>query len=111
MDTTTAFPLADALSITTGRLLSRRRPPIDGVCELLTYMTGDQTRFGDQLEAFTVKRTTAVAHPELLRQHPWLADAQPDGITERAALYAWLVEQERIHGESIRIAPLPKEAS
>ncbi|MEU0941067.1 hypothetical protein [Embleya sp. NPDC005971] len=108
---TIAWPLADVLSITTGRLLSRRRPPIDGVCELLTYMTGERTMFGDQLEAFSVKRTTEVAHPELLRQHPWLVDAQPEGITERTALYAWLVEQERVHGESIRIAPLPRDGS
>lgn len=108
---TIAWPLADVLSITTGRLLSRRRPPIDGVCELLTYMTGERTMFGDQLEAFTVKRTAERAEPELLRQHPWLADTQPEGITERTALYAWLVEQERIHGESIRIAPLPRAAT
>ena len=58
-----------------------------------------------------MKRTTEVAHPELLRQHPWLACAQPDGITERAALYAWLVDQERVHGESIHIAPLPRETT
>lgn len=92
------FPLADALSITTDKLLSRSH--MGGIYEILGYMTG-QSLFTHQLPDAADK-----AKPALIEQHPHLADIQPPDGLDRADLMAWLVEAERVHGETIEVAPL-----
>jgi hypothetical protein len=98
MTETRAFPLADILSATTGKLLSRRH--MDGIYEILNYMTG-QSLFTHQLGDACDK-----AQPALLEQHPQLADACPPDGLDQPDLMAWLVEAERVHGETLEVAPL-----
>ena len=95
---TRTFPLADVLSITTGRLLSRSH--MDGIYGILSYMTG-QDVYTHQLGNAADK-----AKPALLQQHPHLADVQPPDGVDVADLMAWLVEAERVYGESIEVQPL-----
>lgn len=96
---TTAFPLADVLSITTGRLLSRRH--IDGMYTLLGHMTGHDL-FTHQLP-----RAARECAPALLAQHPQLAGVTPPAGVDAFDLMAWLIEQERIYGEMLPVKALP----
>lgn len=98
MATTKSFALADVLSVTTGRLLSRSH--MDGIYGILGYMTGQDVythQVGDACDK---------AKPALLEQHPHLADVQPPEGGDVADLMAWLVEAERVYGESIGVQPL-----
>jgi len=95
------FPLADILSLTTGRLLSRRRPPADGLCELIAHVSGVRTLYGEQFDAHAVLSNADEASDEVLRQHPQLRDVAPPPGADELDLMAWLIEQERVHGESL----------
>lgn len=98
------FPIADILSVTTGRLMSRARPPILGVAELVSHITGAMTVAGGHLDPVALQAADAHATSELRRQYPWLGDVEaPSG--DNADLYAWLIEQEREHGETLLVAP------
>jgi len=96
--TSRQFPLADILSVTTEKLLSRRR--MDGVADLLNWMTGDR------LELWQMLRASDECEKALLAQHPFLADLKVPQVRNRAGLYTWLVESERIHGEHLIVGPL-----
>jgi hypothetical protein len=98
MADTRTFPLADVLSVTTDRLLSRSH--MDGLYTLLGYMTG-QNLFTHQLVDAADK-----ARPALLEQHPHLANVVPPDGLDQADLMAWLVEAERVYGEEIEVTPL-----
>lgn len=91
-------PLADVLSVTADRLLSRRH--IGGVYDLLSHMTGQ--------DVYTHQLGTAAdaCAPALVEQHPFLADLKPPVGLDRDDLYAWLVEAERVHGETVDVTPL-----
>jgi hypothetical protein len=93
-----AFRLATVLSVTTGILLDDREG-IAGVHQFLDYMTGDT------LMTHQLVRACDAAAPELKRQHPWLADLTPLA-GDWPDLYAWLIEQERLHGDTITVTPL-----
>lgn len=93
-----SIPLADILSVTTGRLLSRRH--VDGIYDLLRHMTG-QDVYTHQLP-----KVADACAPDLVRQHPFLADLKPAAGLDAADLMAWLVEAERQHGEDLPVAPL-----
>jgi hypothetical protein len=95
---TQTFPLADILSVTTEKLLSRRH--MDGIYEILNFMTG-QDVFTHQLGDACDK-----AKPALLQQHPNLADVRPPDGLDQHDLMAWLVETERVHGEALEITSL-----
>ncbi|GAA1431824.1 hypothetical protein GCM10009601_51630 [Streptomyces thermospinosisporus] len=95
---TQTFALADVLSVTTEKLLSRRH--MDGIYEILNFMTG-QNLFTHQLPDACDK-----AKPALLQQHPHLADVMPPDGLDKHDLMAWLVEAERVHGETIEVTPL-----
>lgn len=77
-----AFPLADVLSVTTGRLLSARK--MDGLTDLLNWMTGDD------LEIWQLLRAADEARPALIAQHPFLADLQPPAGLSKLGLHMWL---------------------
>jgi len=98
MDTPHSFPLADVLSVTTPRLLSRRH--VDGLYSILNYMTGQH------LYTHQLGTAADAAAPALIAQHPFLADLQPSASMDAADLMAWLVNAEREHGENITVAPL-----
>lgn len=92
------FPLADILSVTTEKLLSRRR--MDGVADLLNWMTGDR------LELWQMLRAGNECKEALIVQHPFLVELQPPDVRSKADLYAWLIEAERVHGEQLPVGAL-----
>lgn len=95
------FHLGDVLSITTGRLLAP--DGMAGVHAILDYMTGD-TLFTHQLP-----RALRECAPELLRQHPWLADiVEPAEFTGRAQVEEWLAARVVQHGEHVDVTPLAR---
>lgn len=99
MTTTRDFPLADILTITTGRLLSRKH--MAGVYNILGWLTGD-----DELMTHQLSRAVEACLPGLLRQHPSLADVAPPEDVDEAELLAWLDEAERVHGATLPVAPV-----
>lgn len=99
MTETRAFALDDILTVTTGRLLSRRH--MDGLYDILGFMTGDNL-FTHQLG-----RAADACGPALLEQHPQLRGVQPPDGTDALDLMAWLVTVERQYGETLPVAPLP----
>lgn len=93
------FPLADILSITTGRLLTKGASgaPLDAI---LGWMTGDG------LALWQVPRAADTCTEAMIAQHPFLANlVPPDGI-DQADLYAWLIAAEAEHGDTLELTPL-----
>ncbi|MEV1013757.1 MULTISPECIES: hypothetical protein [unclassified Micromonospora] len=74
------------------------------VHELLDYMTGD-TLFTHQLP-----RAADECKPELLRQHPDLADVKPPEFRDEAHVWSWLAEQTDRYGTHREVQPLPADA-
>jgi hypothetical protein len=98
--TTRSFPLADILSVTTDRLLSRRC--MAGLGDLLNWMTGDQ------LEAWQFLRAADECRPVLIEQYPFLEALQPAATLSLPGLLAWLGDAERVHGEELGVARLDR---
>jgi hypothetical protein len=99
MPETRDFHLGDILSVTTGLLVSSRH--IDGVYDILNWMTGDSL-FTHQLP-----RAGEECKGPLLAQHPDLAEVQvPDAFTGKEHVLAWLAEQVERYGETRPVAPL-----
>ena len=97
-----SFHLGDILSVTTGRLVSTRH--MDGLYDLLGFMAGE-SMFTHQLP-----RVADECEPELLRQHPDLADVDvPDRFTGREHVEAWLAAQVARFGEYRKVTPLMPE--
>jgi hypothetical protein len=93
------FDLGDVLSVTTGRLVSRRG--VDAMYDLLGYMTGD-TLWTHQLP-----RAWEECSPALLAQHPDLADVPvPDEFDGEEHVWRWLAEQVTRYGKSREVRPL-----
>lgn len=91
------FHLGDILSVTTGILVAPRH--MDGLYELLNYMTGDNL-FTHQL-----MRASDECKTHLLAQHPQLAEVQP-GEMAAEAVTPWLTEQVARFGEYLAVTPL-----
>jgi hypothetical protein len=106
-DQTRDFHIGDIISAMSGKLVSPRH--IDGVYDVLNYMTGDSL-FTHQLP-----RASSECEPHLRAQHPDLAAiAFPDwsGLTPdnaQATVMAWLDEQVAVFGETRPVRPLPAE--
>jgi hypothetical protein len=97
---TRVFHLGDVLSITTGFMVSPRR--MDAYYDVLNFMTGDD------LMTHQLVRGLRECQPELLRQHPDLADVQvPDPFRDVEHVWVWLAEQVVRYGETREVAPLP----
>lgn len=97
-----AFDLGDVLSVTTGRLVSTRH--IDGVYEILGFMTGEQ------LMTHQLPRACDQCRPHLLAQHPDLAEAKvPDGLDSEEKVLTWLDGARREFGETRFVAAVPTE--
>ena len=95
------FHLGDILSVTTGILVSPGH--IAAVHELLDFMTNDQL-FTHQLP-----RASDECKPELLRQHPDLADVRPPNFTGEAHVWSWLAICTARYGETREVQPMPAE--
>jgi hypothetical protein len=95
------FHLGDVLTVTTDILLSPRL--IDGVYDILNYMTGESL-FTHQLP-----RAGKICKPYLLKQFPQLKDADVSGINPEnyQTRLDSLVAQ---FGEWFEVEPLPKGA-
>jgi hypothetical protein len=100
--TTRNFPLADILTMTTGRLLTTRG--IGAVYDIANWLTGDNL-FTHQLP-----RAADICGPALLDQHPQLQGVEPPADIDVPNLMAWLADAEREHGEHLPVAPLPPGA-
>jgi hypothetical protein len=97
------FHIGDILSVTTGRLVAPNH--MQAIYELLDFMTGD-SNFTHQLP-----RVSQECAPELLRQHPDLANVEvPDEFGEPIgeSVDAWLAEQVATYGVWRDVAPLPR---
>jgi hypothetical protein len=93
------FHIGDVLSITAGPLVSPRH--MEGVYDILGFMTGE-TLFTHQLP-----RAGDECAPELLRQHPQLADVDASAVTT-SNWSLWLEEQIKRFGETLSVTPLAK---
>lgn len=101
MPETRSFPLADVLSVTTPLLLSDRK--MDGLTDLLNWMTGDD------LEMWQLPRAADEARPVLVARYPFLADLQPPtggGRFRKLTLQMWLATATLTHGGTVDVAPL-----
>lgn len=102
-------PLADVLTVTTGLLLSRTR--MDGLCALVQWLQREPPVSARMYEP-DIRRLLAAARAarrRLTGQHPFLANLTPQPSLDEADLYAWLLEAERVHGETLTVSrpPLP----
>jgi hypothetical protein len=102
MTDTRTFPLADILTMTTGRLLSHRH--MDGVYDIANWMTGDN------LMPHQLPRAADTCGAALLNQHPQLRDVAPPEDIDAPDLLAWLADAERQHGQQLPVTPLPSGA-
>lgn len=95
------FHIGDILSITTGRLVSPRH--MTGVYDILNYMTGDD------LYTTQLPRAARECAPELLRQHPDLADVEvPETLSGMDDVKRWLGSIATEYGESRAVTPMPE---
>lgn len=93
-----SFRLGDVLSITTGLLVSPAH--IDGVHEILDYMTGDS------LFTHQIPRAIDECAPILLAQHPQLAEIEVPEEIPADEVPAWLAKQVALYGEYLPVTPL-----
>ncbi len=94
----TSYPLADILSVTTGRLLSRKH--MAGIHNILDDLTGDA------LMTHQLPRATDACRPSILAQHPQLAGVEPPKDIDVPDLMAWLLDAERQFGQELPVEPL-----
>lgn len=99
MTETRSFHLGDLLSITDDRLLSPDL--IDGVYNILNWMTGDQ------LMTHQLPLAADAMKPDLLQQHPWLAEITVPDLHGEAEVVTWLATAVAEHGEQHEVAPAP----
>ena len=96
------FPIADVLSVTTGRLVNRRG--IRAVHELLGWLAGQPVHddeLPDLLELYV---------PLLLTQHAWLLEVIPPcHQASKAEIGAWVAKQRVLHGDTLTITAPDKE--
>lgn len=99
MAETRDFHLGDILTVTTGRLVSPRH--MDGVYDLLNFMTGDN------LFTCQLPRACGECEGPLLAQHPGLAQVKvPEDLAGREAVDEWLAGQVALFGETLPVAQL-----
>lgn len=99
MSATRDFHLGDILTITTGRLVAPRL--IEAVYDILNFMTSES------LYTHQLGRGMKECGPELLRQHPQLAEIVVPELTAES-WRGWLAEQATRFGETLPVAPLAK---
>ncbi|HXT90106.1 MAG TPA: hypothetical protein VN714_12710 [Trebonia sp.] len=93
------FPLADILSVTTGRLLSR--DGLGGVYRILSHLTSDQIMIEPQ-----IPRALDACHLKVLEQHPQLLGVTPHTNAEIEHIDTWLTLQESRFGSLLPVAPI-----
>lgn len=91
------FDHADVLSVTTGHLVSKRH--LNGVLELLTYMTGKD------VPVHMYPRVVGKCAASLLEQYPKLSSVDASKVNAKN-LTSWLSEQKAIYGDKLLVKPL-----
>lgn len=94
------FHISDVLTVTTGKFVSTRH--MEGVYEILNYMTGDSL-FTHQLP-----RASEECKPYLLQQFPQLVEVTGDEVTIEN-WKDWLDQQIEKYGMYFDVEPLPEE--
>ncbi|MDP1689462.1 MAG: hypothetical protein Q8L47_05055, partial [bacterium] len=114
---TKKFHLGDVLTITTGRLVSPRH--IDGVYDILNFMTGDNLfthqlpRAMDECKPYLFAQFPQFAMPEIQDRITQLDKMlkTKDGKAEPKKLVAdWLAKQVEKYGKIFDVKPIPKGA-
>ena len=101
MSETRLFPTLDVITVSTGILVSDGG--IGAVYELAEFMLGD-TLMTHQLPA-----ASRTGEPELIRQHPWLAEVNPPR-GDTPALKAWCAAVVAERGETLPVASIDSPA-
>ena len=94
--------LSVVLSVTTGRLLSNTH--VDGLYKILNHMTNDN------LYTHVLPRASEACKPEILRQHPALAEiviADDYKFADAAACVKYVDDLRDKYGSELDIEPLP----
>lgn len=94
--TTATFPIEDVLSVTTGRRLCKK---MSGLYAILNHLTGDS------LFAHQLPRAIKICAPQIIFQHPDLADVDASHVTK----HNWGVfvdEMRRRFGDVLPLAPI-----
>ncbi len=94
------FHLGDVLTVSTGALVSPRH--MEGVYDILNYMTGDNL-FTRQLP-----RALGECRPWILRQHPQLAECDASDV-DKLNWEDWLSRQVDLFGEELTVEPIPQD--
>lgn len=99
---TRIFALADALSVTTGTLLSRNGMP--GLCDLVEWLTHEQPFIvSDKPNMRRFLTASAKARDLLILQQPWLIDVRPPEGAGKGELFDWLRDIEDEHGLNLAL--------
>jgi hypothetical protein len=99
---TRTFALADALSATTGTLLSRNGMP--GLCDLVEWLTHEQPFIvSDKPNLRRFLAASAKARDLLILQQPWLIDLRPPEGIGNGELFDWLRDAEDEHGLNLTL--------
>lgn len=107
------FPLAAALTVLVG---SNDRPfcTLGNLYRILGFLLKNRSVDPDDPDARGIPRAelidTAidVCRPEILRQHPQLADITKTRATTDTGILTWIAEQEKTFGATVALSPLPK---
>ncbi len=94
------FDIGDVLSITTGVLLcpiSGRRSPIEGVYDILNYMTGEN------LYTHQLPRVCKEAAPLILARYPQLADITIPKFSSPDDVPAFVAALRKQHGAAFAV--------
>lgn len=118
MDNPKEFPLRVVLTVTTGRLLTKRKEPTDNgigdLYELLAHMTGDTPW------THTLGRFAEECKPWLYRWHPWLREIGGDvahldvllnehKTAPDVACDLWIEDEERQYGKTVPVGRIPAD--
>lgn len=95
-----SFPTLAVASVTTEKFLAATMGDVYEVCQ---FVLGDPGIVTHQLPA-----AMAAATAPLLEQHPWLADLDPPGPDDPAALAAWQHQLVDEHGAELVVSPRPE---
>lgn len=107
------FPLPAVLTVLVG---SNDRPfcTLGNLYRILGFLLKNRSVDPDDPDARGIPRAEllddaiAVCRPEILRQHPQLADVTKTRATTDTGILAWIAEQENTFGQTVTLTALPK---
>lgn len=105
------FPLAAVLTVLVG---SNDRPfcTLGNLYRILGFMRGDVPAAVSDPDAdppiVGIDEAITICRPEILRQHPELADVTKTRATTDTGILTWIAEQEKRFGATFTLTPLPK---